>query len=138
MTLKKTLAAALIAASGGMFASTALAQIQDTEPPSHGAAPTPQSVDSEGVRTSANIARGALDICHIDRAKVEAFKAAARKNFPAAPDFDGAWKLGYTEAQSAVDRFAQLKATRPADYKSQIAQACPPLERGIDEVTRGQ
>jgi hypothetical protein len=138
MTLTKTLAAAFIAALGGACASIAVAQVQGTEPPAHGEAPSQQSLDMEGVRTSANIARGALDICHIDRAKVEAFKSAARKNFPAAPDFDGAWKLGYTEAQSAVDRFAQLKAAHPADYQNQIAQACPPLARGIDEVTRGQ
>jgi len=75
-------------------------------PPGHPAVPppSPQSLAAEGVRTSANIARGAIDICHIDRTKVERFKTMTRKSFPAAPDFDGEWNLGYTEAQSTVDR----------------------------------
>jgi hypothetical protein len=99
--------------------------------------PSPESLAMEGVRTSGNIARGAADVCHIDRAKVERFKAAAKQNFPAAPDFEGAWNLGYTEAQSTVDRFAKLKSSNPAEYAKQIHEACPALDHGIDEVTNG-
>jgi hypothetical protein len=101
-------------------------------------APSPESLAMEGVRTCGNIARGAADVCHIDAAKVERFKAAARQNFTAAPDFEGAWNLGYAEAQSTVDRFARLKSTDPAEYAKAIHEACPALNRGIDEVTGGQ
>jgi hypothetical protein len=107
-------------------------------PPGHPAVPppSPQSLAAEGVRTSANIARGAVDICHIDRTKVEQFKTMTRKSFPAAPDFDGEWNLGYKEAQSTVDRFAALKTSNPAEYAKEIGEACPALTRGIDETTK--
>ncbi|WP_438395869.1 hypothetical protein [Caballeronia sp. DA-9] len=109
-------------------------------PPGHPAVqqPSPQSVAAEGVRTSANIARGAADICHIDAAKIARFKAVARKNFTDAPDFDGEWNLGYKEAQSTVDRFAALKTSNPQEYARKIGEACPALSRGIDESTAGQ
>ena len=97
--------------------------------------PSPQSLAAEGVRTSANIARGALDICHIDRLKVDRFKTMARKSFPAAPDFDGEWNLGYKEAQATVDRFAALKTSDPQEYAKETGEACPALTRGIDEAT---
>ena len=107
-----------------------------TLPPGHPAVqqPSPQSLAAEGVRTSANIARGAIDICHIDRSKVERFKAMARKSFPAAPDFDGEWKLGYTEAQSTVDRFTALKTSDLKEYAKETGEACPALTRGMDEA----
>jgi hypothetical protein len=108
-------------------------------PPGHPQlqAPSPQSLAAEGVRTSGNIARGAVDICGIDRAKVERFKTITRKSFPAAPDFDGEWNLGYTEAQGTVERIAQLKTSNPAEYARQTGAACPSLKQGIDEVTGG-
>ena len=111
-----------------------------TLPPGHPAVqqPSPQSVAAEGVRTSANIARGAADICHIDASKIARFKAVARKSFTDAPDFDGAWNLGYKEAQSTVDRFAALKTSNPQEYAQKIGEACPALTRGIDESTAGQ
>jgi hypothetical protein len=109
-------------------------------PPGHPAVqqPSPQSVAAEGVRTSANIARGAADICHIDASKIARFKTVARKNFTDAPDFDGEWNLGYKEAQSTVDRFAALKTSNPQEYAQKIGEACPALARGIDESTAGQ
>jgi|GEM_PF-1293109 hypothetical protein len=109
-------------------------------PPGHPAVqqPSPQSVAAEGVRTSANIARGAADICHIDAVKIARFKAVARKSFTDAPDFDGEWNLGYKEAQSTVDRFAALKTSNPQEYAQKIGEACPALTRGIDESTAGQ
>jgi hypothetical protein len=100
--------------------------------------PSPESLAMEGVRTCGNIARGAADVCHIDAAKIERFKVAARQNFTVAPDFDGAWNLGYTEAQSTVDRFAKLKSSNPAEYAKELHEACPALDRGIDEVTGGK
>jgi hypothetical protein len=111
-----------------------------TLPPGHPAVqqPSPQSVAAEGVRTTANIARGAADICHIDASKIARFKAVARKNFTDAPDFDGEWNLGYKEAQSTVDRFAALKTSDPQEYAQKIGEACPALTRGIDESTAGQ
>ena len=107
-------------------------------PPGHPAVPppSPQSLAAEGVRTSANIARGAVDICHIDRTKVEQFKTMTRKSFPAAPDFDGEWNLGYKEAQATVDRFAAMKTGNPAEYAKETGEACPALTQGIDEVTK--
>jgi hypothetical protein len=109
-------------------------------PPGHPAVQQPslQSVAAEGVRTSANIARGAADICHIEASKIARFKAVARKNFTDAPDFDGEWNLGYKEAQSTVDRFAALKTSNPQEYAQKIGEACPALARGIDESTAGQ
>ncbi|KQR90385.1 hypothetical protein ASG35_02000 [Burkholderia sp. Leaf177] len=100
--------------------------------------PTPQSAAAEGVRTSANIARGAADICHIDASKIAHFKAVARKSFTDAPDFDGEWNLGYKEAQSTVDRFAALKTSNPQEYAQKTGEACPALLRGIDESTAGK
>ena len=107
-------------------------------PPGHPGmqAPSPQSLAAEGVRTSANIARAAIDICHIDPLKVARFKAKTKESFPLAPDFDGAWNLGYKEAQSTVDRLATLATTNPAEYTKEIGQACPSLSQGIDEATR--
>ena len=109
-----------------------------TLPPGHPAVqqPSPQSLAAEGVRTSANIARGAADICHIDRVKIERFKVMTRKSFPAAPDFDGEWNLGYKEAQATVDRFAAMKTGNPAEYAKETGEACPALTQGIDEVTK--
>jgi hypothetical protein len=106
-------------------------------PPGHPAVqqPSPQSLAAEGVRTSANIARGAIDICHIDRTKVDRFKVMARKSFPAAPDFDREWNLGYKEAQATVDRFAALKTSDPQEYAKETGEACPALTRGIAEAT---
>ena len=108
-----------------------------TLPPGHPAVqqPSPQSLAAEGVRTSANIARGAADICHIDRVKIERFKVMTRKSFPAAPDFDGEWNLGYKEAQATVDRFAAMKTSNPAEYAKETGEACPALTQGMDEVT---
>jgi hypothetical protein len=129
------------------FPLAAHAQNQPAQPPSTQALPpghpavqqpSPQSVAAEGVRTSANIARGAADICHIDASKIARFKAVARKNFTDAPDFDGEWNLGYKEAQSTVDRFAALKTSNPQEYAQKTGEACPALARGIDESTAGQ
>jgi hypothetical protein len=109
-----------------------------TLPPGHPAvqAPSPQSLAAEGVRTSANIARGAADICHIDRVKIDRFKVMTRKSFPAAPDFDGEWNLGYKEAQATVDRFAAMKTNNPTEYAKETGEACPALTQGIDDVTK--
>ncbi len=110
------------------------AAAQDNLPPGH---PSKQALlAAEGVMTSANIARGAADVCHIDAAKVARFKEAAHANFPDAPDFDDEWKLGLAQTQPTVDRFDKLKTSNPAEYKKQIDQACPALNRGIDEVTQ--
>jgi hypothetical protein len=97
-----------------------------------------QLLAAEGVMTSANIARGAADVCHLDAAKVARFRDAARANFPDAPDFDGEWKLGLAQAQPTVERFDKLRTSNPAEYKKEIAEACGPLSRGIDEVTQPQ
>jgi hypothetical protein len=136
MALKTSLAGLAAAALGCAIALAMPLAARAQMPPDH--APSPALLAAEGVRTSANIARGAADICHIDAAKIERFKAAARANFPAAPDFDGAWNLGYSEASATVERFAKLKATNPAEYAKEIHEACPALDRGIDEVTRPQ
>ena len=139
-TVKPTLIACVIA--GGACALPLNASAQNapaqTLPPGHPAvqAPTPQSLAAEGVRTSANIARGAADICHIDRVKIDRFKVMTRKSFPAAPDFDGEWNLGYKEAQATVDRFAAMKTNNPTEYAKEIGEACPALTQGIDEVTK--
>jgi hypothetical protein len=97
-----------------------------------------QLLAAEGVMTSANIARGAADVCHLDAAKVARFRDAARANFPDAPDFDGEWKLGLAQAQPTVERFDKLRTSNPAEYKKERAEACGPLSRGIDEVTQPQ
>lgn len=75
--------------------------------------------------TSANIARGAADVCHIDAAKVARFKDTAHANFPDAPDFDGEWKLGLAQAQPTVDRFDKLKTSNPAEYKEADRSGVP-------------
>jgi hypothetical protein len=146
MNLKQVVSCALAFASAIAFAmsSSAGAQTRDVPqqalPPGHPpvTAPSPQSLAAEGVRTSGNIARGAADICNIDRTKIARFKTVTRKSFPDAPDFDGAWNLGYKEAQGTVERFAQLKTSNPAEYAKQTGEACPSLTRGIDEATSGQ
>ncbi|WP_250450831.1 hypothetical protein [Caballeronia sp. ATUFL_M2_KS44] len=115
-----------------LFALGASAQTQ--LPPGHPS--SPQLLAAEGVMTSANIARGAADVCHIDAAKVAHFKDAARANFRDAPDFEAEWALGYRQAQATVDRFDKLKTSNPAEYKKEIDEACPALDRGIDEVTQ--
>jgi len=135
MTPKTVLTGVIVAACA--FAAPLAARAQAHERVQQ-QSPSPESLAMEGVRTCGNIARGAADICHIDAAKVERFKAAARQNFAAAPDFDGAWNLGYTEAQSAVDRFARLKSSDPSEYAKELHEACPALNRGIDEVTGGK
>jgi hypothetical protein len=130
--MKRTnaLAAALLA----VFLQSAAAQ--DQMPPGH---PSKQQLlAAEGVMTSANIARGAADVCHIDAAKVARFKDAAHAQFPDAPDFEAEWKLGLAQAQPTVDRFDHLKTSDPAKYQQQIGEACPALNRGIDEVTAPQ
>lgn len=98
--------------------------------------PSPKMLAAEGVRTSANIARAAADICHIDTVKIARFKAKTKSSFPLAPDFDGEWNLGYKEAQSAVDRIVMLAKTDPKEHDAEIAEACPALSKGIDESTR--
>ncbi|WP_250525583.1 hypothetical protein [Caballeronia sp. GAWG2-1] len=123
----QVLAASLL----GLGALHAAAQTQ--LPPGHPA--TPQLLAAEGVMTSANIARGAADLCHIDAAKVARFKDMARKNFPDAPDFDAEWKLGLAQAQPTVDRINKLQTSNPAQYQKQIDEACPALNKGIDEAT---
>ncbi|MDR5749990.1 MULTISPECIES: hypothetical protein [unclassified Caballeronia] len=139
MTLKTVLTGVIVAASAFAAPLAACAEAHErVQQQAQQQAPSPQSLAMEGARTCGNIARGAADVCHIDAAKIERFKTAARQNFAAAPDFDGAWKLGYTEAQSAVDRFARLKSTDPAEYAKEIHEACPALNRGIDEVTNGK
>jgi hypothetical protein len=110
------------------------AAAQDTMPQGHPS--KPQLLAAEGVMTSANIARGAADVCHIDAAKVARFREAARANFPDAPDFDAEWKLGLAQAQPTVERFDKLRTSNPAQYKKEIGEACPALSRGIDEVTQ--
>ena len=144
--VKPTLVACVFA--GGVCALPSIASAQNapaqapfpaqTLPPGHPAVqqPSPQSLAAEGVRTSANIARGAADICHIDRVKIDKFKVMTRKSFPAAPDFDGEWNLGYKEAQSTVDRFAAMKTNNPVEYAKETGEACPALTQGIDEVTK--
>ncbi|WP_244813935.1 hypothetical protein [Caballeronia sp. Lep1P3] len=125
----------VLAASFALAAFAALpASAQTQLPPGHPA--TPQLLAAEGVMTSANLARGAADICHIDAAKVARFKDAARANFTDAPDFDAEWTLGYSQAQAAVDRFEKLKTSNPVEYRKEIDEACPALSRGIDEVTQ--
>ncbi|MDR5812799.1 MULTISPECIES: hypothetical protein [unclassified Caballeronia] len=131
MKHSKTLTACALAAcslmgSTHLFAQTAL-------PPGHPDAK--QLMAAEGVMTSASLARGAADVCHIDAAKIARFKDVVHTSYPDAPDFDGEWKLGLAQAQSTVDRFARLKASQPAEYKKEIGEACPALARGIDEVT---
>ncbi|KMZ13283.1 hypothetical protein BHUM_01133c [Candidatus Burkholderia humilis] len=112
------------------------AHAQDPMPPGH---PSKQQLlAAEGVMTSANIARGAADVCHIDAAKVAHFKDVVRNHFPDAPDFDSEWTLGLAQAQPTVDRFEKLKTSNPAQYKKEIGEACPALTRGIDEVTQAQ
>lgn len=122
----------VVAFSLALFAFGASAQTQ--LPPGHPS--SPQLLAAEGVMTSANIARGAADVCHIDAAKVAHFKDAARANFRDAPDFEAEWALGYRQAQATVDRFDKLKTSNPAEYKKEIDEACPALNRGIDEVTQ--
>jgi hypothetical protein len=114
-----------------MLLQSAIAQ--DTLPQGHPS--KPQLLAAEGVMMSANIARGAADVCHIDATKVANFKRAARAQFPDAPDFDAEWQLGLAQAQPTVDRFDKLQTSNPAEYKKEIGEACPPLARGIDEVT---
>jgi hypothetical protein len=146
MTHQQALIACLIAGAASLLPLTAGAQNApaqnpfpaQTLPPGHPAMqqPTPQSLAAEGVRTSANIARGAADICHIDRVKIDRFKVMTRKSFPAAPDFDGEWNLGYKEAQATVDRFSAMKINNPTEYAKEIGEACPALTQGIDEITK--
>ncbi|VXB72622.1 conserved exported hypothetical protein [Burkholderia sp. 8Y] len=125
------------AACFALFCATCVGASAQTQlPPGHPS--RPQLLAAEGVMTSANIARGAADICHIDAAKVTRFKDAARANFADAPDFDAEWTLGYQQAQATVDRFDELKTSNPAEYKKEIGEACPALDRGIDEVTQPQ
>jgi hypothetical protein len=128
---------ALVIAMIAMISLPAAAQpSQQQMPPGH---PSKQALlAAEGVMTSANIARGAADVCHFDAAKVARFKDAARANFPDAPDFEGEWKLGLAQAQPTVERFDKLRTSNPAQYKKEIGEACPPLSRGIDEVTQSK
>ncbi len=143
MIVKLARFCALALATACIAPLSASAQTQDAPPPAlppghpQVQAPSPQSLAAEGVRTSGNIARGAVDVCGIDRAKVERFKTVTRKSFPEAPDFDGEWNLGYKEAQSTVDRLAQLKTSDPAEYAKETGEACPALRQGIDEATNG-
>jgi hypothetical protein len=133
MTRSILFAASLMA----MLLQSAAAQDQTPQLPK-GHPSREQLLAAEGVMTSANIARGAADVCHIDTAKVARFKEAARANFPDAPDFDGEWTLGLAQAQPTVDRFEKMKTSNPAEYKKEIGEACPALTRGIDEVTQPQ
>ncbi|SAK41653.1 hypothetical protein AWB76_00300 [Caballeronia temeraria] len=112
------------------------ASAQTAMPPGHPS--SKELMAAEGVMTSANIARGAADVCHLDAAKVARFKDVVRTSYPDAPDFDGEWKLGLAQAQPAVDRFDKLKTSNPAEYQKQVGEACPALRRGIDEVTQPQ
>ncbi|SAK76086.1 hypothetical protein AWB77_03525 [Caballeronia fortuita] len=112
------------------------ASAQNAMPPGHPS--SKELAAAEGVMTSANIARGAADVCHIDAAKVARFRDVVRTSYPDAPDFDAEWKLGLAQAQPTVDRFEKLKTSNPAEYKKQIGDACPALDRGIDEVTHAQ
>ncbi|SAK60129.1 hypothetical protein AWB75_02504 [Caballeronia catudaia] len=119
------------------LAATCLcATAQTAMPPGHPS--SKELMAAEGVMTSANIARGAADVCHLDAAKVARFREAVRKSYPDAPDFDGEWKLGLAQAQPTVDRFEKLKTSNPAEYKKQTGEACPAIDRGIDEVTQPQ
>ncbi|WP_061167008.1 hypothetical protein [Caballeronia hypogeia] len=122
----------------GLFlaACSLSASAQTAVPPGH--PPPKQLMAAEGVMTSANIARGAADVCHIDAAKIARFKDVVRTSYPDAPDFEGEWKLGLAQAQPTVDRFAKLKTSNPAEYQKEIGEACPALNRGIDEVTTQQ
>ncbi|SAK48981.1 hypothetical protein AWB78_00936 [Caballeronia calidae] len=121
--------------AASFLAACCLSATAQTAPPAGHPSPK-QQMAAEGVMTSANIARGAADVCHIDAAKVARFKDAVRTSYPDAPDFDGAWKLGLAQAQPAVDRFEKLKTSNPAEYRKEIGEACPALNRGIDEVTQ--
>ncbi|MFM0321374.1 hypothetical protein [Caballeronia glebae] len=112
------------------------ATAQTALPPGHPS--SKELMAAEGVMTSANIARGAADVCHIDAAKVARFKSVVRTSYPDAPDFDGEWKLGLAQAQPTVDRFDKLKTSDPAAYRKQISEACPALDHGMDEVTQPQ
>ena len=112
------------------------ATAQTAMPPGHPS--SKQLMAAEGVMTSANIARGAADVCHLDAAKIARFRDVVRRSYPDAPDFDGEWKLGLAQAQPTVERFEKLKTSNPAEYKKQIGEACPALSRGIDEVTQSQ
>jgi hypothetical protein len=94
------------------------ATAQTAMPPGHPS--SKQLMAAEGVMTSANIARGAADVCHIDAAKVARFKDVVHTSYPDAPDFDG----------------EKLKTSNPSEYQKQIGEACPALNRGIDEVTQ--
>ncbi|AET88600.1 hypothetical protein A9R05_03970 [Burkholderia sp. KK1] len=105
-------------------------------PPGHPS--SKQLMAAEGVMTSANIARGAADVCHLDAAKIARFRDVVRRSYPDAPDFDGEWKLGLAQAQPTVERFEKLKTSNPAEYKKEIGEACPAIDRGMDEVTQPQ
>jgi hypothetical protein len=109
---------------------------QTALPPGHPS--SKELMAAEGVMTSANIARGAADVCHIDAAKIARFKDVVHASYPDAPDFDGEWKLGLAQAQPTVDRFDKLRTSNPSEYQKQIGEACPALNRGIDEVTAPQ
>ena len=119
-----------------LAASCVSATAQTAMPPGHPS--SKQLMAAEGVMTSANIARGAADVCHLDAAKIARFQDVVRKSYPDAPDFDGEWKLGLAQAQPTVDRFDKLKTSDPAAYRKQISEACPALDHGMDEVTQPQ
>ncbi|BAO85815.1 MULTISPECIES: hypothetical protein [Caballeronia] len=112
------------------------ATAQTAMPPGHPS--SKQLMAAEGVMTSANIARGAADVCHLDAAKIARFRDVVRRSYPDAPDFDGEWKLGLAQAQPTVERFEKLKTSNPAEYKKEIGEACPAIDRGMDEVTQPQ
>jgi hypothetical protein len=112
------------------------ATAQTAMPPGHPS--SKQLMAAEGVMTSANIARGAADVCHLDAAKIARFRDVVQRSYPDAPDFDGEWKLGLAQAQPTVERFEKLKTSNPAEYKKEIGEACPAIDRGMDEVTQPQ
>ncbi|KND57873.1 hypothetical protein BSCH_00610 [Candidatus Paraburkholderia schumanniana] len=104
------------------FATCALsATAQTALPPGHPS--SKELMAAEGVMTSAKIAR---------------FRNVVHTSYPDAPDFDGEWKLGLAQAQPTVDRFEKLKTSNPAEYQKEIGEACPAIDRGIDEVTGPQ
>ena len=116
-------------------APLACAEAQTALPPGH-----PSSKDSMGRRDDKRQHRarrgGHLPYRSPPRSSVSRRR---RGRIPGAPDFDGAWKLGY--ARSAIDR-RPLRASSsraiPPSMRSRSSEACPALDHGIDEVTGGK
>ncbi len=124
--------------SNALSTATATALLAIHAPPAAAQNPVPPghpSKHAEGVVTSANIARGAADVCHLDAAKIKRFEQAVRA-FSGCARFQR--RMQARTRAGVVDRFAKLKTSNPAQYKKEIDEACPALDRGIVEVSAPQ